>query len=473
MNLLFVSLSDMHLGEEDSLLTNLALGKPEVKAGSPSPCLTALVNYLHALKRWLNEGRPIPFLVLNGDILELALADYPTAIPSFRVFLSEISRRRICDRIVFIPGNHDHALWSLIRDSRFLGSLQQQEEERDRTSPEVKHVTELSTPAESSLLDTISSNLSLKADPVPLFVANPAFRLQSWQKQEFLFHHGHLMEHTYTMLSLLQDRMMSDLPFEELTKKPLRDDLKHLEAENWAWIDFIWSGFARAGRVGQTVEALYELMSRPEGIKKLVERLSSLLRTELNLPGIPESFEDDVFRLIFKKALEWGGMGSQERAEPQRSPFNEDIQAMLSRFVTHYLQNELAYEGLRPAENRTAFVFGHTHKPFLDTLKEEAFGRLSVVNSGGWIVESEDYRPVYGPGLVLGSNNGDLALVSYRLDTEPGSEIKETGSWDSTLNKLTEHQELERAVAEAVRVRRAYIKQRNDKTAKILKNLEK
>jgi predicted phosphodiesterase len=472
MNLLFASLSDMHLGEEDSLLTNLALGRAEPRPGSPSPCLSALVNYLHAVKRWLNEGKPIPFLVLNGDILELALADYPTAIPTFRVFLSEISRRRICDRIVFIPGNHDHALWSLIRDSRFLGSLQQ-EEERDRKSPEVKHVTEISTPAESSLLDTISSNLSLKAEPVPLFVANPAFRLQSWQKQEFLFHHGHLMEHTYTMLSLLRDRIMSDLPFEELKKKPLRDDLKHLEADNWPWIDFIWSGFARAGRVGQTVEALYELMSRPEGVKKLVDRLSSLLRTELNLPGIPEAFEDDVLRFMFQKALEWGGAGSRERAEPQRSPFNEDIQAMLSRFVTHYLQAELALEGLRPAENRTCFVFGHTHKPFLDTLREESFGRLSVVNSGGWIVESEEYRPIYGPGLVLGTNSGDLAMVHYRLDTEPGSEVRESGSWDATLKKLQEHEDLERAVAEAVRVRRGYIKQRNEKTAKLLKNLEK
>jgi predicted phosphodiesterase len=471
MNLLFVSLSDMHLGEEDSLLTNLALDRPEIRPGSPSPCLKALVNYLHAVKRWLNEGRPIPFLVLNGDILELALADYPEAIPTFRVFLSEIALRRICDRIVFIPGNHDHALWSLIRDSRFLGSLQQ--EGRDRPSPEVKHVTELSTPAESALLDSIATNLPLKADSVPLFVANPAFRLQSWQKQEFLFHHGHLMEHTYTMLSLLQDRIMSDLPLEELKRKPLREDLTDLEVENWAWIDFIWSGFARAGRVGQTVEALYELMSRPEGVKKLVERLSNLLRTELNLPGIPESFEDDVLRFMFQKALEWGGMGSKERAEPQRSPFNEDIQAMLSRFADHYLQNELASEGLRPAENRTSFVFGHTHKPFLDTLRGEAFGRLSVANSGGWIVESEEYRPIYGPGLVLGTNNGDLALVTYRLDSEPGSEVRESGSWDATLKKLQEHQELEHAVAEAVRVRREYIKQRTEKTSKILKNLEK
>ncbi len=471
MNLLFVSLSDMHLGEEDSLLTNLALGKPEVKAGSPSPCLTALVNYLHALKRWLNEGRPIPFLVLNGDILELALADYPAAIPTFRVFLSEIAARRICDRVVFIPGNHDHALWSLIRDSGFLGSLQAKGQ--DRAGLEVKHVTEISSPAESNLLDTISSNLPLKTPPLPLFVANPALRLQSWQKQDFLFHHGHLMESTYKMLSLLKDRMMSDLPLEELTKNPLREDLKNLELENWPWIDFIWSGFARAGRVGHTVESLYEMMSRPEGIKKLVKRISGILRTELDLPGIPESFEDDVFRLIFKKALQWGGVGSEERADTERSAFNKDIQQMLSRFVEHYMKNELASEGLRPAENRTAFVFGHTHKPFLDTLQEEAFGRLSVVNSGGWIVESEDYRPVYGPGLVLGSNNGDLALVSYRLDTEPGSEIKETGSWDSTLNKLTEHQELERAVAEAVRVRRAYIKQRNEKTTKLLQNLEK
>ena len=125
MNLLFVSLSDLHLGEEDSLLTNLALKKAAPHPTGPSPCLLALVSYLHAAKERINGGKPIPYLVLNGDTLELATSSYPIAVANFRIFLFELAKRRIFDRVVYMTGNHDHALWSLIRDTQFIESLQQ------------------------------------------------------------------------------------------------------------------------------------------------------------------------------------------------------------------------------------------------------------------------------------------------------------------------------------------------------------
>jgi hypothetical protein len=190
---------------------------------------------------------------------------------------------------------------------------------------------------------------------------------------------------------------------------------------------------------------------------------------------VPEAFEDDVLRLVLSRALEKGGSGSRERSDPEREPFNKDVRDMLERFVSHYLRNELAFEGRRPAKDRTGFVFGHTHKPFLQELQEgnSGFGSLSAANSGGWVVESEDYRSSYGPGIVLGSNAGDLALVTYRLDSEPGSSVERRGSWDVTLEKVREHDELAEAVAQAVQVRRKHLGRRAEKTGRILKNLEK
>jgi len=472
MNLLFVSLSDLHLGEEDSLLTNLAIGKPEPEPQAPAPCLIALINYLHAIKRWVNEGRPIPFLVLNGDVLELALADYASAVAVLRGFLFELAKRRICEKIVYVPGNHDHALWSLIRDTAFMQSMSRQQEIPKR--PAVDHVTRLSVPRQTEVLGLISSNFPLQVQPLPVSVANPALRLTSWNGHDYFFHHGHLMEEMYTLMSLLSDRIMSDMPLEELRKLPLTDNLADLERENWPWIDFFWSGFSRAGRVGQTVESLYELLSKPEGVKKLVERLSGILRTELDIPIIPEGFEDDCLRYVLKKSLHGGGVGSQERADASRSPLNERIATSVDRFLTHYLKRELADEGQRLSADRSAFVFGHTHKPFLDALRDTPGGlkKIDLINSGGWVVESEESRPGYGPGVVLGTNQGETALVTFQLDVEAGSEVRQTGSWDVTLAKVQERDELARAVSEAVRVRREHFRQRVTRASRLLESLD-
>ncbi len=475
MNLLFVSLSDLHLGEEDSVLTNLCLGESEFQPKGPGPCMVALVNYLHAIKSSLNQGKPIPFLILNGDILELATSTYPISTTYFRLFVAEIAKHNLFDRLIYLPGNHDHGLWSMIRNTQFVESLS-----RQSVSPGplgVEHVTQLSTPRESPLLTLLASNLPMRIVSPPLLVANPSFRLASWQGHDFLFHHGHLLEHVYKFLSLLTDRIVKDTSLKELKGKPLRKRVAELEQENWPWIDFVWSGFAGAGRVGHTMEDLYELLSEPDGMTKLVKRTGDVLRTEFNMPAIPEGLEDDLFRFILTKALERGGVGSDERADPEKPPFdgNNDLKEMIRRFMGHYMKEELSEEGLHPAAEQTCFIFGHTHKPFLDKLQDDEsnFGTMTIVNSGGWVVESAGYRPNYAPGIVIGSNTGDVALVQCRLDVKPAKKVEKQGNWPDTLDQLGEHEKLAEAVSNAVRVRRHYFKVRVRRTSEILENLSK
>jgi UDP-2,3-diacylglucosamine pyrophosphatase LpxH len=473
MSLLFVSMSDLHLGEEDSVLTNLSLGKPVLEPNGPGPCMMALVNYLHGLKGTLNQGKSIPFLILNGDILELAISSFPISTTYFRLFLTELAKRKLFDRLIYLPGNHDHGLWSLIRDTHFVKSLSQQSE-----SPgllKVEHVTGLSIPRQSPLLSLLASNLPMQITSPLLFVANPSFRLQSLQGHDFLFHHGHLLEDIYKFLTLLRDRLMKDVSLKDLKKTPLRDKIGEIERENWPWIDFVWSGFTRAGRVGHTMEDIYELISKPEGMKVLIHRVADALNTEFNIPIVPKSFEDDVFRFILKKAIEKGGVGSDERANHKKSAFSEDLKKMTKRFLGHYMKQELLDEGLHPATGQSRFIFGHTHKPFLEQLKnvKAGFGTVTVVNSGGWVIESDKYLEKHSPGIVVGTNKGDIALVKYRLDEKPGSEIFPKGPWEKKLGNLGGHKQLEKAISKAVEVRWRYFRERVKKTRKILKSLSK
>lgn len=224
------------------------------------------------------------------------------------------------------------------------------------------------------------------------------------------------------------------------------------------------------------MEKLYELLCKPEGMKELIHRVADVLRTEFNIKFVPEWLEDDVFRFILERALKKGGVGSEERADHEKPPYSEDLKKMTHRFMGHYMRQELLDEGLRPATDQSRFIFGHTHKPFLEKLENVGadFGEIKVANSGGWVIESDKHLPNHGPGIVFGSNNGNMVLVKYELNEEPGSEIKEQpDDWDNILEDLAEHEKLEKAISNAVEVRWRYFKKRVQKTKKALKRLSK
>ena len=82
----YVCLSDMHLGEEDSLLTKLTPSH-KIDPTNPSPVMTKLVECLENLILKTNDGAEKPTLVLNGDILELALAYTNEAAMVFQQFV--------------------------------------------------------------------------------------------------------------------------------------------------------------------------------------------------------------------------------------------------------------------------------------------------------------------------------------------------------------------------------------------------
>lgn len=64
---------NMHLGEEDSLLTNLKVASTDPDPTQPSPVMKKLVECLKYLISINEDKGKKPTLILNGDILELAL----------------------------------------------------------------------------------------------------------------------------------------------------------------------------------------------------------------------------------------------------------------------------------------------------------------------------------------------------------------------------------------------------------------
>jgi len=120
----YVCMSDMHLGEEDSLLTNLETDKPKADPTKSSPVMTHLVACLRELIS-KNESKKKPTLILNGDILELALATTNEAAMVFERFIELImpEGKELFEKIIYIPGNHDHHLWETARETQYVNFI--------------------------------------------------------------------------------------------------------------------------------------------------------------------------------------------------------------------------------------------------------------------------------------------------------------------------------------------------------------
>jgi len=96
-----LALSDLHLGRDGGYLYSKdpVFRDPEFQ------------NNADALQTLLQSFGPQDELVLNGDILELSLAGHDDVYRHVKKFFDLLAEAGPYDRIVFIPGNHDHHYW--------------------------------------------------------------------------------------------------------------------------------------------------------------------------------------------------------------------------------------------------------------------------------------------------------------------------------------------------------------------------
>ena len=86
----YVCLSDMHLGAQNSLLTNLTPSNASSDTSIASPVLIALIDCLRDLIAQNEDKEKPPTLILAGDILELALTTDNLAAMAFKRFIELI-----------------------------------------------------------------------------------------------------------------------------------------------------------------------------------------------------------------------------------------------------------------------------------------------------------------------------------------------------------------------------------------------
>jgi UDP-2,3-diacylglucosamine pyrophosphatase LpxH len=413
----YVCISDTHFGDAQSLLTNL---KPESISADPlhpSPVLEKLAECLRFIIS-KNENGEKPTLVLAGDILELALTTTNYAAMGFERFMELIMKKDdpLFKRIIFLPGNHDHHLWEMARETYYVEYIK--DLDHNEPLPIPRHTTSCfyqgkkSKPPKSYFLTNIVKR-NPDLEKIPIEVQYPNFgiiRENDWKC--VVFSHGHYIEGIYYLMSLTKNALFS--------REEIPDDIWEIEAENFAWIDFFWSTLGRSGEAGKDVGYVFDNLKDDKAIKKLSHRFAKNLAKEYDIPWIPtDPLEQVSLQLVIHEVLK--KIAKLERAGSGKV-LGEDNEKLLRSYLNGPLLEQILAEksGNKPID--MTFIFGHTHKPFQKDMHFDQYPQwVNVLNTGGWVVDRIKHQQTHGGSIALVDENYDaLSLQMYRERKDHG-----------------------------------------------------
>ncbi len=424
----YVCVSDLHLGSENSLLSNVPAGETTVDLSAPSPVLVQLVDCLASLVGRLSPDAPKPTLVLNGDVLELALADDEVAISVFVQFLELVfERHALFDPVViYVPGNHDHRLWGSGRDPSHVGKGEPDATDhgdhawatqlfdasrngkgKGKTKAKAKGAANGARPAAGDMLDRAARRRPGLAH-VTFELRYPTFAVESPEHRVVAFHHGHFTETSSSSISALRRTAFP--------REPSSGAVWDVEAENSPWVEFVWSTLGRPGAFGADVGVVHAMIQDPHAARAVAANLGAAAGGFL--PGwMPPQVRRAAGRLMLRRVAR--RVAADERSSPT-APLSNTSGDGLRDFLNGPLWNQLRVAEAHADPSELVFVFGHTHKPFCDTLRYAGYGApIARYNTGGWVVDS--LRPLPGHGGAVLLLDEDLRAANVEVFRRHGS----------------------------------------------------
>jgi len=189
-----VALSDLHLGDTESLLFD----------GDNCNIIELTASKICELA---GENKEIEELILNGDIPDLSEAKKEGAYKNTKKFLKAIFDKVNIKKIVYIPGNHDHHLW-----------VEMVEEANSGKKYKDCKMTDYSIKGKDNLFAKNCIPEDVKDRLKEVEVTYPNYLLED-DKTSFFFHHGHLIGKT--LLRFVWEARTKDL--EDLERRATDD----------------------------------------------------------------------------------------------------------------------------------------------------------------------------------------------------------------------------------------------------------
>lgn len=404
----YVCLSDFHLGSPTALLTDTPEGFSDKNATAElrDAFSKAFVATLAALN---GAAADTPGVVLLGDVFDLSLGTPKSSIDNFDKLLKSLAEAGAQEQVgdfVFIPGNHDHELWTVSRFQHMVGATRS-EDRFNHTTPAFGDIAD--RPRAVQIDDLLRANGFSGATTV-----YPNMGLISKDKtRAVVLHHGHYIESIYRAMSTLT--MMLD------GEKEISLDVETLEQLNANWIDFLWSNDGDNGRLGADVMHSYHAMMTGVADIRLDHKLAHILADKLmtNMPmsstATGRVWAENAAKAVVDSFL--GNYSDMERFSYQKVLGPDGVEGLKS-YLTGSVLPQLLQEKPDHKVADLTFIFGHTHKPFETRIAAEGMAKpTAVYNTGGWELGTPMFGTRLGAAAVFVDD--DLHTASLRLCDVP------------------------------------------------------
>jgi hypothetical protein len=382
VRLKFLAISDAHLGESTSLLT-YEQGRRHLA---------------NVLRNHLGQGERVEVerLILLGDILERSHATPREMLSSTHGFMEMVTETVDFDKVVYLPGNHDHVLWT-----NYCKGLHGNDATHCITPPEGdevvrKGVRENYGSSAEELLSIIFDHPSgpvwreIERRGVDISFANPVYA-ERFKDRTYVFAHGTHFRKEAT--SPRWARKIGDLliPDGALGDFNVESDGDVREARNIEELEGVVAPFMDA--------LLPEYESNPS---ESLDELGYAMAVLSGRFGLKRQIPDDRIPNLTS--------GGEVRDLP--------LKLCMRYFMPHVIQHLGGY-GL-PTDEIT-FVYGDTHDGGGGKLPLDSGGEMSAYNCGGWVTyDVEDHPTCYV--FAAGEDGTEYLLdVSFKEVTMNGN----------------------------------------------------
>lgn len=416
MSVRAVVLSDLHIGDPAGMA---------VASGESFEPLRIRKEFLDFLDRVESmpkqDGKPL--LVLAGDVWDIAIDNIDEiATLSWRVFDALKPRLGSFESILFLPGNHDHALWTLLQTQTcIIRPMDERAQGRESKVHPLPH-------AQEALLDftkgphpeleipgvkpPYAGNVFLTGftgGAIPVNVSYPNLAIRRADGTNAIVTHGQFFEQSWTLLSDLFLPSVGGL-------LPPGRDLASLEMLNASLTDFINYSLAQMGPLNHVLQGIYEdfrIGREPPQLRSVLSALRTVLdravgsrdpfslkeRAVETVTDALIDFELFLLKIVLRTSL--ANARSETILPSGRLPGILDDQDKVDK-IEAYLQAVRRDRSI-PTDSVSEVVFGHTH--------ESVSGRVLSFGAAGSVT-------FWNPGSLVAPNGGGPDFMPLAIDHE-------------------------------------------------------
>jgi UDP-2,3-diacylglucosamine pyrophosphatase LpxH len=426
--------SDTHFGDELCVLVEGGDDGDAPRVGPGYPAFREAVGQ-------------VDYLVLLGDIIDFSVASYERAYRDAKVFFTEVQRDGLARELIYVPGNHDFDIWSVVEHQvSVINQLKQGELPRpfERSVPGVIDARE---PEPRLQLPDVAAHPEwhtghsdyggLFLDHITLRPADekrrrgegqrslfnfayPNLYLVTRESESILLTHGHYFEAYWTLLGEWVVRLAGDdLELESEGELSVRD----LVGMNFPLNQLACTGVGQAHPLSDLARRLQ--LEAHAGRTGLIERYLEKLE-EILVRRAPLGLRARLFRSWLARRARSRLVAALASAEQTR--FSREFLSrpdVRERFRRYYRGCRAELERLRREHGLDLppprhVVFGHTHQPIpwgSDELTDTVDGHeVRLCNTGGWVLKEEPDGSIdfVGAEVVIYEQGRPIRSVSIR-----------------------------------------------------------